>query len=138
MALVHHSKIDMWLAAVLVAAAVICLLAAFLVLASGTPAALVVAGVTAIFGAGLPVWLMLSTRYTLGQGCLLVRSGPFRWRIPLAEITGITLTSNPLSSPALSLDRLRLEYGRGRSLMISPRNREQFLRDIEDAIHRSA
>jgi hypothetical protein len=61
---------------------------------------------------------------------LVVRSGPFKWCIPIADITSITPTSNPLSSPALSLDRLRIEYGRGHLLMISPRDKEQFVRDL--------
>lgn len=84
-----------------------------------------------VLGAGLPVWLMLSTTYTIGESSLLVRSGPFKWQVPIAGITGITPTSNPLSSPALSLDRLRIDYGRGKSLMISPKNKEQFIRDLE-------
>lgn len=54
-----------------------------------------------------------------------------KWQVPIAGITGITPTSNPLSSPALSLDRLRIDYGRGKSLMISPKNKEQFIRDLE-------
>ncbi len=35
-----------------------------------------------------------------------------------------------LCSPALSLDRLRIEYDRGRSLMISPLEQAKFLRDF--------
>jgi len=63
---------------------------------------------------------------------LLVRSGPFRWRVPIADIVRITPTTNALSSPALSLDRLRIEYGRGSAIMISPRDKDQFLRDLEE------
>lgn len=91
------------------------------------------AAFTAGVGVGLPLWLLLSTHYTLEPRQLIVRSGPFKWCIALADITAITPTSNPLSSPALSLDRLRIDYGRGRSLMISPRNKEQFLHAVEVA-----
>jgi hypothetical protein len=35
-----------------------------------------------------------------------------------------------LSSPALSLDRLRVEYGRSQWLMISPADKERFLREL--------
>lgn len=130
MATVYRSKIDVWLIVVLAIAIVVSLLAALAVLSVRSPAALAIAAFTAIIGAGLPLWLLLSTHYTLGYGQLVVRSGPFKWCIPVAEITSITPTSNPLSSPALSLDRLCIEYGPGKSLMISPRDKEQFVRDI--------
>ena len=42
-------------------------------------------------------------------------------------------TRNPLSSPALSLDRLRIDYGSGRSIMVSPEDKDKFIGDIEDA-----
>jgi hypothetical protein len=80
---------------------------------------------------------LLATHYTLEPRQLLVRSGPFKWKVPIKDITSITATSNPLSSPALSLDRLRIEYGRGSAIMVSPRNKDQFLRDIE-ALRRGA
>jgi hypothetical protein len=41
-----------------------------------------------------------------------------------------------LTSPAFSLDRLRIEYGRGRWIMISPRDKDGFLRELE--VRRSA
>ena len=49
----------------------------------------------------------LSTCYRITATELLVRSAFFRWRIPLVQIVEVFPTHNPLSSPALSLDRLR-------------------------------
>jgi hypothetical protein len=43
-----------------------------------------------------------------------------------------------LSSPACSLGRLRIEYGRSRSILISPKNREDFLRELEAHRKRTA
>jgi len=114
------------------------LFAAVKVLSAPSSTAWAVATFTAGIGTGLPLWLLLSTRYTLGYGQLVVLSGPFKWRIPVADITSITPTSNPLSSPALSLDRLRIDYGKGKSLMISPRDKEQFVRDMEEATRGAA
>lgn len=55
--------------------------------------------------------------------------------VPAMAATGYvaltSLTSNPLASPALSLDRLKIEYGQGHWIMISPRDREGFLRELE-------
>ncbi len=130
MATVYKSKIDMWLAAVLAFAIAASLYATVVVLTTGSASTWWVALLTIGAGIGLPMWLLLSTNYTLESRDLIVRSGPFRWRIESAEITDVTATSNPLSSPALSLDRLRIDYGRGNSIMISPRDKERFLADL--------
>ena len=130
---VYRSKTDLWLIALLAIAMIASLSGALVMFSTGTPAALMVAALIAIVGLGLPLWLLLSTRYVLGQDQLRVLSGPFKWCVPLAKITAITPTSSPLSSPALSLDRLRIDYGVGNSVMISPRNKEQFVKAIEAA-----
>lgn len=133
----YPSKVDWWLAAVLVLSMAACVYASAHVVLVAPPGAWWMLLLTGGVGVVLPLWLLLGTRYTLDQGQLLIRSGPFRWRVPVADITRITSTSNPLSSPALSLDRLRIEYGRGSAIMISPRDKEQFLREIE-ALRRGA
>jgi len=129
--LVHRSKIDAWLLAVLLVAMGASLWAAFAVLTRSPPQQWWSAALSLGAGFALPLWLLCGTRYTLEPQRLRVHSGPFRWQVPLAEITAITPTSNPLSSPALSLDRLRIDYGRGKMLMISPQDKDRFLRDIE-------
>jgi hypothetical protein len=130
---VYRSKTDLWLIALFAIAIIASLSGAFVMLSTRTPVAWMVAAFIAIVGVGLPLWLLLSTRYVLDQGQLRVLSGPFKWCVPLAKITAITPTSSPLSSPALSLDRLRIDYGVGNSVMISPRNKEQFVKDIDAA-----
>lgn len=131
MATVYASKIDGWLAAVLVLSMAISAWASVQVIVAGSAVAWWIVLLTAGAGVGLPLWILSSTNYTISPTHLRIKSGPFRWQIPIVDITGITPTSNPLSSPALSLDRLRIDYGRGASVMISPRNKEQFIRDIE-------
>jgi len=77
------------------------------------------------------MWTLLGTSYTLDATMLQVRCGPFRWRIALDEIHSVTATRDSRSGPALSLDRLRIDYGSGRSMLISPRDQQAFLRDLE-------
>jgi hypothetical protein len=84
-----------------------------------------------LIGACLPLWLLTTTRYILSSTGLIVRSGPLRWDVRLERITHIERTSSHLAAPALSTDRLRIVYGPGQSIMISPRNREEFLRDLD-------
>ena len=133
MTTVYRSKIDPWLMLILAAAICVGVVGAVSALVAGGQKVLWVALPPFIFGAGLPVWVLLSTRYTLDGDFLIVRSGPFKWKIPVAEITNIRPTRNPLSSPALSLDRLRIDYGSGRSIMVSPEDKDKFIGDIEDA-----
>ena len=65
---------------------------------------------------------------------LRIVAGPFRWKILLDEITSVEETRNPLSSPALSLDRLKICYGNGRHIMISPADTAGFLKAIGQEI----
>lgn len=80
-----------------------------------------------LLATALPVWLLLSTRYIVSAELLLVKSGPFRWRIPRAEIHSVETSRSVLSSPALSLDRLRIDYGAGKFVLVSPAQRNAFI-----------
>ena len=124
-----NSKIDAWLLIVLVSLAGICLfgLAQFWNLMIGR---LWFLGLILAVCAALPLWILLTTRYSLSDSALFIRSGPFKWQIPIAQISNLEKTRSPLSSPALSLDRLRVEYG-DQSLMISPEPRQAFLQQLE-------
>lgn len=75
-------------------------------------------------------WVYLGTYYVVEADEINVRSGPFRWRISIAEIHRISLTRAPWSSPALSLDRLRIDYGDGKWILLSPERREEFIHSL--------
>ena len=70
--------------------------------------------------------LLRGTYYVIDAGTLLIRSSFFTWRVPIAEIRSITPTRSGRSSPALSLDRLRIEY-RGKAIMVSPDDQRRFI-----------
>ncbi|HEY2773132.1 MAG TPA: PH domain-containing protein [Candidatus Binatia bacterium] len=128
---VHTSKIDSWLIGVFAVSGLMAGGACLPVLRTESWPALVVVLVTLAFALGLPSWLIVSTRYTLTDEELRIRSGPFRWTIALRSIRRVTPTRNPLSSPALSLDRLRIDYD-GRSIMISPLYRGRFVDELKE------
>lgn len=130
MVTVYKSKIDWWLGAILVIAMIASILAALKALSAGTPNSAWTAALIGGLGFVLPLLTLLSTRYVITEQQLIVRSGPFRWRIPIKEISGITPTSDPISSPALSLDRLCINYGQSKSLLVSPRDKDGFLAKI--------
>jgi hypothetical protein len=72
---------------------------------------------------------LYGTDYTVDADTLHIRASLFRWHVPLAAIESIEPTSNPLSSPALSLDRWRIRYG-GKRIMVSPADPDAFLRAL--------
>ncbi len=78
----------------------------------------------------LPIWLLLSTEYRVGSKNLRVRSGPVSWVIPLDEIRLVRPSRSLLSSPALSVNRIEIEYGKNRSILVSPKNSQAFLEAI--------
>jgi len=128
--LAFNSKIDLWLLILLLGVVSLC----GWLMADNWPG--IAAGnwllaLPLALGIALPLWVLLSLRYFLSEHTLRIRIGPFNARIPIGEITAIEPTHNPLSSPALSLDRLRIRYASGRSVMISPEPREEFLRQLE-------
>jgi hypothetical protein len=127
--MVFRSKIDLWLVAVLAAAMALPFLEAMEALRSGSdslPHLLIF-----VLLGGFFLSLLLSTKYTVSGDTLLVQSGLFRWRIVRSEITKIVPSRSIISSPALSLDRLRVDYANGRkSVLISPKDKEGFLKAI--------
>jgi hypothetical protein len=80
--------------------------------------------------------MMRSTYYLIEGDMLFVRSGFLKWRVPVGQIRSITPTRSARSSPALSLDRLLIEYD-DKHIMVSPEAKQRFieaLRTINPAI----
>jgi len=134
MATVYKSKIDAWVAAVLVGAIFISVFAGLKASTANSPDAGWMALLIGAPGVVLPLIALLTTRYVVKDKELIVRCGIFAWHIPFSEISDITPTSDPIASPALSLDRLRIEYGREKSVLISPRDKDGFLNQVEGLI----
>lgn len=125
------SKIDRWLVVVLVAIIgfeLIVMMKAAIEADNANEAAMLI--FAALATGVLIAWLVLGTRYVVDRDTLRVFAGPFRWKVRLDEIHSVEATRNPLSSPALSLDRLMLRYGNGRRIMVSPADKAGFLKAI--------
>jgi hypothetical protein len=83
---------------------------------------------------GFVAWITWGTSYTLDGHDLIVRAGPLLRRIDVRTITHMEPAhgfARLRSSPALSLDRLMIVYGAGKSVMISPADRDRFLSDLK-------
>ena len=118
------SKVDLWLAAVLWGSVAICFFPVFLEdglivgLAIGIPMAIFV----------LLLWI--NTKYYIRDDQLVIKGVLKDTLIPIESITSVKTTRNPLSAPALSMDRLEINYGRYEFTLISPLEKERFVEEL--------
>jgi hypothetical protein len=81
--------------------------------------------------AGFILYVFRSTYYILDGSDLIVKSGfTAGLKIGVESITKIVETNNPLSSPATSLDRIAIYYGKGKNVMISPVGKMDFIQRL--------
>lgn len=88
-----------------------------------------------LLGLSIVVVLILffskTTRYIINDNQLIVMS---TWvvyeRIDISKITKIEKTNSILSSPALSLDRIRIRYNKYDEVLISPKVKKEFVDEL--------
>ncbi len=108
------SAVDLWLLVIVALVVIISLgVSGRLVLQRSPAGYLRVIGMLAV-GIGLPLWFLYTTQYLVKDEVLRIQSGPFRWTIPIALISQVVEFTDPLSSPTLSLRRLKIVYHNNR------------------------
>jgi len=81
--------------------------------------------------AAFVAYVFLSTRYTIHNDLLHVKSGfLYSSSFPVASITSVRSTRNPMSSPAASLDRLEVQYDKSGFVLVSPAEKQKFLNHL--------
>jgi hypothetical protein len=130
----YRSKVDWWIALVLCLPPMVAVGVCIALVMDSKTAELPIGILVILLVIGVYVGLIFPMKYGLDDQNLLVRFGLCRQRIPLGDISEVHPTHNPLSSPAMSLDRLHVQFGKGLfgSVMISPANREQFLDELAE------
>ena len=127
----YKSKVDGWIAVVLAIAIVAQTVGiGAAALQSPDPLVTTVLILVGVAVSALIIWLTLGTHYTVDRRKLTIAAGPFRWKVNIDDITSVEATRNPLSSPALSLDRIMIRYGKSRRIMVSPADKAGFLKAI--------
>lgn len=125
------SKIDGWILATLIVIVIVDLgVIVSVAIHPEGPATTTATILACIAAMALIVSFLLRTFYTVERGVLRVVSGPFSWKIPIDKITSVSPSRALLSSPALSLDRLLIRYEKRRRIMVSPADKQGFLRAI--------
>ncbi|KAF0200688.1 MAG: hypothetical protein FD170_3303 [Bacteroidetes bacterium] len=78
----------------------------------------------------LPIYFRTYYRLHPIDGLTVICGLFYRKTFDLKQLKSIKYTSNPLSSPALSLRRLELKFENFETIMISPESREDFIAEI--------
>ncbi|MGE0058226.1 MAG: PH domain-containing protein [Dehalococcoidia bacterium] len=121
------SVVDSW---VLIVLAIVPLISVgVLVAAIASGEGVLAALIGPLIVAGIYGGLLYPVYYELEPDHLLIRFGVVHRRVAYTTIRSVRPTHNPLSSPALSLRRLRIDYGKGALsfVLISPQRRDEFL-----------
>lgn len=83
-----------------------------------------------------PVW---STKYSIDSQKLRIQSLFLTWVIPVENIINVSQTNNSVASPALSLDRLKIDYvqeGKAKFILLSPKNQTEFCQALNQTLQR--
>ena len=76
---------------------------------------------------GLITHMFLKTEYTIEENKLKIKCAFFTYKpIEINEIKEITKSSNIISSPAPSFDRIEIKYGKFEEMIISPKDKFEF------------
>jgi len=75
--------------------------------------------------------MFMTTFYIIKGDALTINCGIlYNKSMEIKSIKSIIETNNPISSPALSLDRIQINYGQCDSVIISPKHKEEFINQI--------
>ncbi|NLK87389.1 MAG: PH domain-containing protein [Clostridiaceae bacterium] len=78
---------------------------------------------------GFVSWIWFGTYYVFDDEYLIVRCGPIKEIVLYKDIVSVKKTRNPLSSAALSIDRIEIMYGK--RTLISPAKEQDFLTELK-------
>jgi hypothetical protein len=121
----YPTAIDAWLVAVILAAIVSTLVEAILIFPA-SPSGAFLALTVVVLMTGFVGSFSYPCEYLLEADHLLIRAGFARWRIAYDRISAVAPSRSLWAGPALSLRRVRIDYGR-RFVLVSPRDREGFI-----------
>ncbi len=118
------SKIDIWLGGVL-------LLVPFITFGAALSEPSLVTILVAVAITALIAYLIIATKYVIDGESLVIHGGIKKHIIPVKNISGLRATKNPLSAPALSIDRIEITYQPGMQIMlVSPAKKELFIETL--------
>ena len=91
--------------------------------------------VITFFVIGFFIWCWTSTFYTIDKENLIVKSGLFRWVISIQDVKTIRTNQNTIGGiikPTLSWKCIEIDYGKYKTISISPANQDGFINILKD------
>ena len=82
----------------------------------------------------LLLFMLANIKYVITESQLIIDQSLGKWGkevIDISAIKSIEPTHTILSAPASSLDRLRISYNKYDDIIISPRRKEEFIRQLQ-------
>ena len=81
---------------------------------------------------GFILHMFFNTTYKIEKGKLYIKSGFFNYNpVNIGEMKKISKSSNIISSPAASFDRIEITYDKFEELIISPKHKTKFVEDLQ-------
>ena len=124
-----RSKKEWWVLAFIVCMTGLIIQLLVTMQAKGNIAAYPVHTATYIITVFILWWPIFNTRYVIDEKYLNIHCMFLTWKIQLTDIQRISKTNNSVASPALSLDRLKVEYtknGENKFILVSPQQQKAF------------
>lgn len=92
---------------------------------------------TLFFTLPLAIFLLLcffKTGYRIDEKTLIIHNGLLKKKVSIKDIEKMKRTQNPLTSPALSLDRIEItSHSHNGILLVSPKNKRKFISLLKEA-----
>lgn len=80
---------------------------------------------------GFILHMLFRTQYTIEGNQIKIRMGLFSYKpVDIVQIKEISKTRSLLSSPAASFDRIKIKYGKYEEVILSPRDKTNFIKDL--------
>lgn len=115
-----HTKVDAWL--VVVMALPVLFIGYELIIDFSWFLLLPFAFIIAIYAVTLPCYYTIESQHLKIRTEIIIKKN-----IDIQQISRIAESNDPISSPAMSLKRLRIDFGQGDYILISPQNRKAFI-----------
>lgn len=134
--MIFYSKIDLWMHVVFIGTTLVVLSLPFLYYKTTKDVSLIQSLLVTLLPMMFSLMMLLpsylNTYYKIDNGELLVKSGVFKTTVSIAEIEDIKPTKSLWSAPALSIDRLVIHYGDGNRVVVSPKDKQEFIEAIRE------
>lgn len=123
--LIFKSKVDWWMAAIFLAVPISMIYGVIT-----EPNAILMLVTTIVIV--LLATLFFGTKYIIEGEELIVYGGIYKKRINIKQIRSLRPSKNPLSAPAMSIDRIEITYNTTFSevILVSPKDKEGFVKRL--------